>query len=191
MNFLPAFRDLVILSVTDPAEAARRILALNPGREGMWTALLLAVVLNTIMYVVSDLVLPPPPPEMAIFDMPASVYFGLLMVGLIVTGLALHRVGRAFGGGAQFADVMLLLTWLQILRVLALVVVLILALTAPLLSALATMATGLYGLYILLHFIDQAHRLGSLGQAAAVLIASVLAVALGIFVLLQLAGATT
>lgn len=188
MMTFASLRDLVILSVRDPAEAARRILSLGLGREGMWSALLLAVVLNTIMYIVSDLALPPPPPEMAVFDMPASVYFGLLLGGLLVTGIAVHRVGLLLGGQGSFAEVMILLIWLQVLRALALVVVLILALTVPLLSALATLATGLYGLYIMLNFIDRAHRLDSLGRAGGVLIASVLAVALGLFVLLQLAG---
>ncbi|HBS49716.1 MAG TPA: YIP1 family protein [Rhodobacteraceae bacterium] len=188
MSEFPIFRELVVQSVTDPAGAAARILALNLGREAVWTGLFLAVVLNTIMFVISDMLMPPPPPEMAVFDMPAVVYFGFMLGGLLVTAVALHKVGRGLGGTGEFAEILVLLVWLQILRVLALAAVLVLTLTVPLLAMLATLATGLYGLYIMLHFIDQAHRLNSLGRSAGVLIASVLAVALGLVVLLQLAG---
>ena len=44
---------------------------------------------------------------------------------------------------------------------------------------------GVYSLYILLHFIDQVHRMGSLARSAGVLIASVLALALAMTLALK------
>lgn len=183
------WRGLVALSVTDPAAAARALLGAGLGREAVWTLFALAIVLNTIAFVTVGLILPTSP-EVPALDISATVYAGVLSGGLLITAVAIHRVGRAMGGSGGFLAVLVLLGWLQILRALAMVVVIALSLILPPLSVLASFALGLWGLYILLHFIDQAHGFGSLGRAAIVLIASVLAVAFGLVILLQLAGAT-
>ncbi|MCU9837439.1 YIP1 family protein [Ruegeria sp. WL0004] len=181
-------RRLALLSITNPAQAARDVMALNLGRETLWLGLALAVVLNALLHGLSNLAFGPM--SMPLPGMPVSVvgYGALMAGGLVLTILAVHRVGRWLGGQGSFGDVMALIVWMQLLLVVVQAVTLVLALTIPILSALLALAANLVALYVFLHFIDQAHRLGSLMHAAGVLVLSILAIAFSLFVLLSLAG---
>ncbi|NDW43365.1 YIP1 family protein [Ruegeria sp. PrR005] len=181
-------RRLALLSITNPAQAARDVMALNLGRETLWLGLALAVVLNALLHGLSNLAFGPM--SMPLPGMPVSVvgYGALMAGGLMLTILAVHRVGRWLGGQGSFGDVMALIVWMQLLLVVVQAVTLVLALTIPILSALLALAANLVALYVFLHFIDQAHRLGSLMYAAGVLVLSILAIAFSLFVLLSLAG---
>lgn len=179
------WRQLAVVSVTDPAAAARALIALRPPREALWTALVLVAVLNTLIFVLSGMLVPGPSPLPAMLSSPV-IYFAIVAGGLVLTVYAIFWTGRAFGGQGALEDILVLIVWMQSLRVLVQVAALVLVLTAPLLSALLVFAAALIGLYMLVHFIDQAHRFGSPGRAIGVLIASVLAIVLGLSVLLSL-----
>ncbi|MCB1311369.1 MAG: YIP1 family protein [Sedimentitalea sp.] len=179
------WRQLAVVSVTDPAAAARALIALRPPREALWTALVLVAVLNTLIFVLSGMLVPGPSPLPAMLSSPV-IYFAIVAGGLVLTVYAIFWTGRAFGGQGAVEDILVLIVWMQSLRVLVQVAALVLVLTAPLLSALLVFAAALIGLYMLVHFIDQAHRFGSPGRAIGVLIASVLAIVLGLSVLLSL-----
>ena len=179
--------QLANLSVTDPAEAARVLLSFRVPSEALWTALVLVAVLNTLVFAVTNILVPAPSTMPGLFDSPV-IYFGLICGGLVLTVLAIHWVGGLFGGTASRDDVMILIVWLQGLRVLVQVAALVLMLVAPLLSAILVIAAAFVGLFITLHFIDQAHGFKSLGKSAGVLIASGLAIIVGLSVLLSLIG---
>ncbi|TMV08528.1 YIP1 family protein [Ruegeria sediminis] len=185
----PAFwRDLAVTTIKDPAQAARRLMALGLGREVLWLGLALAVVLNTLLQAASNLLLPVIGVETQGIVPSLIAYSAIVGGGLIVTILAFYHVGRALGGTGSFNDVMILMVWMQFLKVAVQAAGLILVLTIPILSALLAFAAFLIGIYISVHFIDQAHRLNSLSRAAGVLIASVLAIAVVSFILLSLVG---
>lgn len=183
------WRDLAVMSVTDPAQAARILMALQLRRETLWTGLALAVVLNTLLFSLSGVLMPGPTPFPAAFNVPA-VYLVLVAGGLLLTVYALYWIGRMLGGKASLDDVMVLVLWLQVLRIAVQIATLVLVLTIPLLALLLVLGASLVGIYITVHFVDQAHRLNSLTRAAGVLITSVLAMALVLFILLALAGGT-
>ncbi|WP_146345496.1 Yip1 family protein [Phaeobacter marinintestinus] len=180
-------RDLVILSVTRPADAARQILAYPVPREALWTALFLAAVLNTLFYQLSRFLMPGPSPFPGALEAP-GIYLGLVAAGLIITIYAIYRAGRMMGGQGSLDDVMKLMIWLQFLRVIAQIATLVLAFTIPMLAALMVLAATIVGLYIMVNFIDQAHRFGSLGKAIGVLILSGFALAFFVSILLTFAG---
>lgn len=180
-------RDLVILSVTKPAEAARRILAYPVPREALWTALFLAAVLNAFFYQASRFLMPGPSPFPGALESP-GIYMGLVAAGLIITIFSIQMVGRLMGGLGSLEDVMKLLIWLQFLRVIAQIATLFLALTMPMLAALVVLAASIIGLYIMVNFIDQAHRFGSLGKSIGVLILSGFALAFFVSILLTFFG---
>lgn len=182
------WRTLAITSVTDPASAAQVLLRLNPGRDVLWLGLALAVVLNTMLYALSQLI--PGYSQTPMPGMPSSAigYGGIVGGGLILTIFAVYRVGRMMGGQGSFDDVMILMVWMQFLRVAAQFAALVLALTVPFLSVLLVFVATIIGVFIFLHFINQAHRLGSLWNAAGVLIASVFAMAIALIILLSLVG---
>ncbi|GGH24193.1 Yip1 domain-containing protein [Cribrihabitans marinus] len=183
------WRALAVLTVKDPAEAARRVLALNLPAEVCWLGLALAVVLDTLLYIVSNMALPPvESPFYGLIATPVG-YGAVVGGGLVVTIIAIHRVGRVFGGEGGFGEILSLMVWLQLLSVVAQAAVFVLVLVVPLLAMILSFAATFLGIYIFLHFVDQAHRLGSLWRAAGVLVAAVLAISLAFMILLSLIGA--
>jgi hypothetical protein len=182
-----SFSDLAILTIKNPAEAAQLLLSMNVPREALWTALALVAVLNGLLFDLSNRLVPGPSPLPEMFLMPV-LYTILVAVGLFLTIYFLFWTGRLLGGTGSLDDIMLAILWLQGLRLVLMVVVLLFVLVMPLLSALLVFGASLYGLYILLHFVDQAHRLKSLGRSAGVLIASMLVIVLGLTLLVSLFG---
>lgn len=184
---MPELWPLVVLSVRDPARAAQLLMAMALPRQALWLGLGLAAVLNTLLFSVSNLAFPGPGPLPGLFEGPVT-YLVLVGGGLLATVVAVHRVGLLMGGRGSFDQVLVLMVWMQALRVLVQAAALLLMLSIPLLSAILVMGASLYGVFIFLHFINQAHGLGSLGRAAMVLVGSVLAIAVVLALLLTLIG---
>jgi hypothetical protein len=179
--------DLAVQTIRSPAEAGRRVLDLRLSREVLWTALFLAVVLNTLLLSLQNLILPPLPGTPALFTAP-GVYFAMVAGAQIVFIYALYLVGGWLGGRGCLLDVMSVIVWLNLLQVAFQAFLLFLLLLMPPLAGLLNFAAMLYGMYILLHFIDQAHGLNSVGRAAGVLVASLLVLGVALTLLLALAG---
>lgn len=180
-------RDLVILSVRDPAAAAREIIAFDLPRDVLWTALALMAVLNTLLYSVTTSLVPGPSPMPAIFQTPFA-YLVFMGGGLVLVTVALYWTGRSFGGTGSMDDILSVIIWLQFLRVVVQVISIVLLLTLPLLAALVTLAAAILGLWIFVHFVDQAHRFGSPLKAVGVIVASFIGMVMGLSILLAMFG---
>lgn len=180
-------RQLAILSIKDPAAAARLLTSIPVPREALWTGLALVAVLNALLFALSNVLVPTPTPMPGMLAVPL-VYCALVAGGLVLTIYALFWIGRAMGGQGTLDEMMVVIIWLQALRIVAQIAVLLLLVTIPSLSVLLVFAVSLYGLYMLLHFINQAHQLDSMGRSAAVLIAALLAIVLGLSLLISLFG---
>lgn len=181
------WRGLAVTSVRYPAQGARILLSLEVPARVLWTALALVAVLNTLLFTLSNILMPGPTPLPVVLTSP-FVYLALVLGGLTLTVYSIFWTGRLLGGKGELADVMVLVVWLQALRVAVQAVALVLLLVAPLLSGLLVLAAGLIGVWMMVHFVNEAHRLNSLGRAAGVLIASLLAIVVGLSVLLSLIG---
>ena len=184
---LPDLRQLAILSVKDPAGAANTLLANPVPRQALWIVLALIAVLNALLFSLSNILVPGPVPFPGLFEIPL-IYCTVVAGALLLMISAFFWVGRAMGGSGSFDDIMQTILWLQALRLVVQAAALVLVLTLPLLSALLVFAASLYGIYMLLHFLNQAHRLESMGRSAGVLIASMLAIVLGLTLLISLFG---
>ncbi|MBK0326581.1 YIP1 family protein [Rhodobacteraceae bacterium F11138] len=184
---IPDLRQLTVLSVKDPAAAARAVLQWPISREALWTLLALVAVLNAILFSVSNLLVPGPSPLPGLFNMPL-VYCAIVAAGLVLTVYALFWTGRFLGGRGTLEAVLRVVLWLQVLRLLVQVAALVLVVTIPLLSALLVFAASIYGIYMLLHFIKQAHDLTSLGRSAGVVVGAMLAILLGLTLLISMFG---
>ncbi|MCL6282144.1 YIP1 family protein [Ruegeria sp. 2012CJ41-6] len=183
-----AWRDLAILTLKDPAQAARDLLALQLGRNVLWLAFALAVVLNTGAQVLSDMMLSNLTGELPVLALPPMAYAGFFTGAILLFVSVLSFVGPKMGGSGRFNDVFVLIIWLQYLRFVLELLVLVLLLAAPVFGALIAIAGSLVGLYIMVHFIDQAHRLNSLGQSVLLLLVSIIAMAVVLYFFLSLAG---
>lgn len=190
MTFID-LRNLAMLSVSDPAAAARQLMSMQIPRNILWSALFLVATLNTIIFTISDLLVPGPTPLGSLFSTPFTV-FGMVAGGLFLTVYSIFWTGRVMGGKAAVDDIMVLIVWLQFLRLLVQAAVLVLVLTIPMISALLVsvlvLVAVVMGLYILLHFVKQAHQLESLGYAAGITIVSMLIPVMGLAVLFALFG---
>lgn len=186
---LTGWSNLAVLTVKNPAIAARALVAMNFPREVLWTALSLAIILNTLLFAVSNMLSPAPSPFPALFGVPA-VYMTIIGVGLVLSIYSIHWIGRLMGGQGSLDDVMTLIVWLQYMRIAVQIATLVLAVTFPALAALLVLVAGLMGIWIMLNFVDQGLQLGSLGRSAVVLIGSVVAIAVIVSVLLTLVGGT-
>ncbi|MCE8008247.1 Yip1 family protein [Aestuariivita sp.] len=187
MTHTLSLKDLAILSIKDPALAARELIALKLDRGTLWTGLFLMVVLNTLLHSLTNILVPGPSPLPGVFDVPA-IYLMFVGGGLVLIVLMVFWTGRTFGGTGQMEDVMVVLVWLQFLRVIVQAAALLLLLTIPVLSMLLVLAAGFIGLWMLVHFVNEAHGFGSLGKSAGVLVAAFVGMVVGVSILLSLIG---
>ena len=182
-------RDLVILTLRSPVEAAQQIMSQNFGREVLWTGLLLAAVVNTFFLTFQKMIMAPgSDADLPILFASPGVYFAIVAGGQAMFIYALYLVGGLFKGTGTLNNVMALMVWLQLLQVMAQAIVVGLSLFAAPLAILMHMAGVVYGLYILVHFIDQAHQLKSMGRAAAVLSMTLVLLAVALSLLIALTG---
>lgn len=184
------WRDLVVTTITDPAQAARRLLSLNLGRDVLWMALVAAALINTVLLFAPSLILRQPVLLPSFLGAPLG-YAAAVSGGLIAMIWAVYWIGGLMGGAGRLEDVAVALIWLQIVRDLVQVVVLVLQFVLPVGAVALVFAASLYSIYVLLHFINAAHELGSLGRSAGVLVLSILGVIIVMSVLLTLIGGGT
>ncbi|WP_101069135.1 Yip1 family protein [Roseovarius salinarum] len=183
--------DLTRQTLLAPAGAARRLIDMGLPVRTLWMALALMTVLNAIVYSASLQIAPPAPEAGAM--MPAALTSPLLFAvflggALVITVIALHGVGRGLDGQGSLADILVLITWLQGLRLALQVVSGVLMMAAPGLGALLVVVASVWGLYILVAFINEAHRFGSLLKAAAVLLVTAIALVAGLSLFIAVLG---
>lgn len=182
---------LAMDTLRDPRTTAGRLIAQDVGMPALWLALVLAAVLNALLVGVNMVLFPtasfPLPP---IFLNPL-VYAAVMAAGLAFSIFVLTWVGGKMGGQARLQEVAVVLIWLQYLRLAAQVLLLVMTLLIPVLAVIATFAIALYSFFLLLTFLDVAHRFGSLGKSALVIVFSFLGVIFALSMLLTLLGVTT
>ena len=180
-------RTLFVATLTDPARAARQLIAAGLPRQAVWQALLLAAALNAILFSLSNMALPAPEMFPGFMRSPLA-YFALVVLGMVVFVQALSWAGRLLGGQGGFDRVLVVMVWFQYLRLAVQAASFVLVLTIPVLSVLLVMAATVIGIWILLHFIAQAHGLDNLGRAAGVLIVAALAMVVATSMFIALVG---
>ncbi|WP_170765898.1 Yip1 family protein [Ruegeria lacuscaerulensis] len=166
--------DLAVQTLTNPNEAARRLLALNPGREVLWLAFFLAVVLNGLVQVGIDQLIPVPEGEPIPPTDPVFLNLVRSAGAMLLSVVAFLFVGRLLGGTAAFDDILILTIWLQFLQIAALLITLIVSIALPFLMLMFLLATAVLSLYVTLHFLNEAHKFGSLWKSFGVIMLSAL-----------------
>lgn len=186
------FQGLVKKSLFAPRDAARQLIDMKLARQWLWMALALMTVLNAIVYSVSLRLSPPQDPAATALVPPlfhSPFLFTIFLFGaLAITVFTLHWIGQSMGGKAALGDILVLMTWMQVLRLILQVAVTVLMLVSPILAVLLIFVSSLWGIYILVSFIDTAHQFDNLFKAAGVIIFAVLAMAAGLTVILSTIG---
>ncbi|MBE1281881.1 MAG: hypothetical protein GJ676_01090 [Rhodobacteraceae bacterium] len=180
-------KALTLTTLRQPDVAARQLMAMSLGRDVLWIALFLAVILSTAMMTFQNLIYPPHPSTPAVFT-ETWMYLGVVGIGELLFIYGIYLAGGWMKGHGSLNDIMVVLVWWQLLQVGIQIVLVFLVMVAPPLASLASLAAMAYGVYVLLHFISQAHQLNSLGRAAGVLVVALFAIAFALSLLIALVG---
>ncbi|WP_255330050.1 YIP1 family protein [Paracoccus albicereus] len=132
-----------MLTLRSPAEAARALIARNLPMNTRWMALIVAVSLSALMnWVLTRMLAPEVSPEaaaaspmMTLSSQPlllAAMQFG----AVVTTAALMDGVGRVFGGRGNFADALLLVTWIEVMLLVVQILQVVFLMILPPLAAL-------------------------------------------------------
>ncbi len=183
---MDALKELALETVQSPRTAAQKIMSLNLGRDVLWTGLILAGAVNSIIYSFSlftaDTSMLP-----ALFRNPL-MFFMLITGVLALTVHAFYWTGRALGGQGDLGELLALLVWLQGLRAVAQAVMFVLLLVSPAIGQLFSLLVGILGLWITVNFVTEALRLPGLLHGVGVLVLAAVGMVFGLAILAGLIG---
>jgi hypothetical protein len=178
---------LAVDSIGQPREVAHLLLAMRPSNTVLMEAFALMVTLNAVLFSLSVLAFPSEVELPVLFKWP-FLFAAIQALVLGGTIAALTWTGRLFGGTGRIEDIAVLLIWMQALRVAVQAVMLVLSAVAPAASALLALGASGVGIWILLNFLDEAHGLGGLGKAFAVMFLGILGLGFALAILLTFTG---
>ncbi len=188
---LTVLMPMVLETVRDPRTVAARIMALDLGRDVLWQALALVVVLSILLAELSAMAFGSVTGQNAPSMFVSPLRMGMIQLSLLVILVfAIFWVGRAVGGQGRFRDGLALVVWLQFIMVCLQVLQTVALLVVP---PLAWMI-GIFGLvlfmWLLTHFVAVQHGFLSLGKTFMMILLASFGFAFGLSVLLALIGVT-
>ncbi|MBF9036320.1 YIP1 family protein [Rhodobacterales bacterium HKCCE2091] len=189
MTRLPTIRELlahVRLTIGNPRAGAADVLAAMPPREALWYFFALVVVITVFLGEIVFMIASAPEGEV---PQVSVLGFGAVQAGfLLLLAVAVHRVGRAFGGAGTFAGALALVTWLQFIFILVQIVQVVLLLVAPPLSDVVLFLSTALFFWLLVSFIAELHGFASLGRVFLGVIATFIVLALVLSLLARALG---
>ncbi|WP_147125073.1 YIP1 family protein [Shimia ponticola] len=187
---MTAFLNLIGESFTNPRQAARVLLSLNPTRDIAFSALGLTVVLSVILsFLMSGGEALRLTPES--MPLQPGIVAGMMMCLTTILAFMIYFTGQAMKGTGDLPSSILVMAWMQALFLAGQVVQGFLILMSPGLGTLFGVALTLVIIWVLLVFIDELHQLGSVGRAAFLLFMAFVGVTLGMSFLLTLVGVSS
>ena len=140
------------LSIQNPEEAGRQLIALNPPMPLRWMLLGAAVMASVVLLYLL-------PVAMGEHDaLPSPFAFAATQGGMNLVVVALVTfVGSAFGGKGRFADVLWLVGWMQVVTAALLIVQLVVMLLLPILNIPVGAAAVAISIWVLVGFICAVH----------------------------------
>jgi hypothetical protein len=165
-------------TVKAPREVARSLIDMQLPASFGWMAVTLAVVLSTVLSVLSGLILPMDEPGLsALFASPMSLALTQALV-LLMLLMFIQGLGRAMGGKGQLSDALVLLAWLEGILTLIQAMQLVLLLVSPVLAMLLGIVSFVVFLRVLAHFIAELHGFTSAGKVMGMILLSFLVVSI-------------
>ncbi|SDX62119.1 YIP1 family protein [Roseicitreum antarcticum] len=181
----PSLMRLVRLTLQNPQDAARDLIAADPPVQARWLALLLVVVLSVLLGQVSVLIM-----GASSLGLPSGLALSALLQGgmLVLTVVLVQQIGRAFGGSAQVQDTALLMIWLQFLMVVLQVLQIVLLLVLPPFAGLLGIVGFVLFLWVLTNFVAHLHGFTSLGKVFGAIVATFFALGFALSLVMMFLG---
>ena len=177
------------LTLRDPRNAARRMMALNLPMAARWLALGIMSIGSAMLTHVSLALIPLGDRDPVIDFMSNPITTALLQgVTLVVLVGVVFWVGRLRGGKGSFADALVVMTWLQFVMLCLQLVQLLVLLALPPVAGLVNLAAFALFLWLLTNFVAELHGFRSLITVFGGIILSIIAVGFLISLLLVMLG---
>lgn len=190
---LPDLLRLAVETLRAPRPTFARLHRMNLPAEALWIALALTVVISIIFGLLMALLLGDPPPESdaeaVVSPNPIALGFAQFAI-LLVAVFLIHRVGRMMGGRGDFAGAILAVAWLQFVLTCFQIVQTAVIVVSPILGLPIFVAGLVVFFWLLTSFIAELHGFTSLGRVFGMVLFVMMGLALGLSVLLTLAGVT-
>lgn len=186
MDFsVSSLSTLARFTVQDPRAAARSLMAMNLPNSARWLMFGLVASGSALLTHVGLNLFPPTDASLMGNAFASPLETALLQAGLLlITVFCIFAVGKWRGGTGNFADALLLISWLQlVLLVLQAAQILAMMIFPPLAEVMAVLGLGL-SFWLLSQFIAQLHGFVSGWRVFLSIVAAILVVALVISMVL-------
>jgi hypothetical protein len=152
MTLTEHLRELARLTLSDPEQGGRQLLAMNPPIEARWMAMGAAILSGVVLAYLLPVIAGQAGSVLSPFAA-VGVQIGANMLAVIL----MTNVGRVFGGQGRFEDAVLLVAWLQALMVgVQLVQLVALVILPPFAGIVTILAIALF-FWLLTGFVQALH----------------------------------
>ncbi|MGX9353978.1 Yip1 family protein [Roseobacteraceae bacterium S113] len=188
MNFtVQGILEMVARSLRDPQAVARELMGMGIPDKVRWPGLVAVVLVGTLLSGVLNMLAPAQGPFAAVMESPfRSAFFSFAIVAFLIFGL--HWAGQMFGGQGRLADMVLVMTWFQVVTLVLQLGVIVLTLVLPPLAVLAGLALVVLSVWLSVAFVDTVHGFDNLLKSLGVIVFAFIAIGFGLSIMLTLIG---
>lgn len=180
MNLTPqTMLNAIRATLTNPAAAARQVMALNLSLAEGFMALGVTATAATLLTAAMQSLLGPAidPAMQALFDRPFLLAISQFVV-MVAGACLMWRVGRACGGTGTLAQAVSLVAWLEVVLILLQLFEVIVVLVLPFLTILVSLGSVFVFFYLLTHFTAALNGFTSLSKTFFAILGTFVAVLL-------------
>lgn len=169
---LQTLLDLMRVTLANPAEGARRMLAMDIPRAALWQGFALVAVMAVLLLEVSAALSPVTHPMVEALR--ASPLRVALMQAFLLFILihAVYRIGALFGGTGSFDESLRLVVWLEVVLMAIQVVQTAISVVLPLLGAMISLVAMVWFVWALTTFVTVLHGFANRGLVFVVMVVS-------------------
>lgn len=178
---------LAHLTLQDPRQAARALLAEGVPMPARTAGLMLVAVVSALLASLQVGMEPQPLDPFSAYMLSSpfrAAIFQWLFLALSV--VLIHRVGRAFGGRGSLPDALLIVVWLQLLTLVLQVLQLATSFLAPPLTGIIGLGGFVLFLFLMTTFIAELHGFASRGKVFAGMVVTTLVTGFVLGIILML-----
>lgn len=174
----------ILATLRDPDAVAAQLLSLKLAPKAVWHLFALTIIASVMMFYGTELFLPTGLGQI----IPPFTLVVMMTANLSVLSFAMLGTGRAMEGTARLDQMVLVLSWMQVMLIALQVPQSILGMMFPSLAGVFSMMVVFYALWLTVRFVKVAHGFETLGRAIATVVMAFAGITLGMVVLMSLLG---